>query len=457
MEYSLLRNPEHCGDALNGEASIRPALRVCADAVDLDCRNAPAGAQEPNVLALERAATGRHKSFAVQNRSDLLVHLAGRIEIGDAPLQSIKVKIVSVRVNPPLDEMFAGRAGLPNDLEPDLALQPLLIKHDLPHDESQNALPVGRRRGGGMPDSRQVLAEGLQPCVFRHADNGRFFQAPAGMLLLDRFDGAQLLFPGAFQRAGDEPVLGLDRIVLATRPLGLVASPFSPERPLPLQLPVLFRQLLDRRQRDRDLVGSESLKKGSLDQRVDRKGADFLAQRAASLVPIDAAAIDGIVGLRPRVANTHATPATAANRDALQQSRAFARRASVARLVAGDILRHSPLVGHELLPADVTRVSRLQATRPIRERHFDGSRHRPRAASARVLLPPTVNIRPSIGGILKNMANPRAVRVPPDHFMRDGPSTGRTGKGKPLARKNRITPRALCSSLNLAKTNCSRA
>lgn len=121
------------------------------------------------------------------------------MEIHDAPLQPIKVKIVSVRVNPPLNEMLAGRAGLPNDLEPDLALQPLLVKHDLPHDESQNALPVGRRRGGGMPDLRQVLAEGSQPGVFRRANNGRLFQAPTGMLLLDRFDRAQLFFPGAFQ------------------------------------------------------------------------------------------------------------------------------------------------------------------------------------------------------------------------------------------------------------------
>jgi hypothetical protein len=138
--------------------------------------------------AQPRAAT---KTFSVQYCRDLLVHFAGCMEIHDAPLQPIKVKIVSVRVNPPLNEMLAGRAGLPNDLEPDLTLQPLLVKYDLTHDESQNALPVGRRRGGGMPNSRQVLAESSQPGVFAHADDGRFFQAPTGMLLFDRFDGTQ--------------------------------------------------------------------------------------------------------------------------------------------------------------------------------------------------------------------------------------------------------------------------
>jgi hypothetical protein len=64
-------------------------------------------------------------------------------------------------------------------------------------------------------------------------------------------------------------------------------------------------------------------------------------------------------------------------------------------VLAGDILRHPPLVGHELLPADVTRVSRLQANRPIRDRHFDGSTRGGSGSG------PVVDDRlPSIGRIL---------------------------------------------------------
>lgn len=53
----------------------------------------------------------------------------------------------------------------------------------------------------------------------------------------------------------------------------------------------------------------------------------------------------------------HAPAATTTNSDALKQRRAFARRAGVPRFVTVDVVRQSSLVGHELLPADVTRVS----------------------------------------------------------------------------------------------------
>src|SRR6266576_869795 len=139
----------------------------------------------------------------------------------------------------------------------------------------------------------------------------------ARMLLLDSLDGAQLLFPSPFERARHETVLGLNGIILAPCPLGLVAGAFSPERPLPLEVPALLFQLPYRRERDRNLVGGESIEEEALDERVDRQGADFLTQRTASLVPIDPAAIDRIVATQPRVAQAHATSTTAADRNTL--------------------------------------------------------------------------------------------------------------------------------------------
>jgi hypothetical protein len=38
----------------------------------------------------------------------------------------------------------------------------------------------------------------------------------------------------------------------------------------------------------------------------------------------------------------------------------------VSRLISVDVVPQSPLVGHELLPANVTRVGSLQANRPVR-------------------------------------------------------------------------------------------
>jgi len=50
---------------------------------------------------------------------------------------------------------------------------------------------------------------------------------------------------------------------------------------------------------------------------VNRQGPDFLAQCTALLVPIRAAAIDRIVGIRARVAQAHAPSTTAADRNSL--------------------------------------------------------------------------------------------------------------------------------------------
>lgn len=64
-------------------------------------------------------------------------------------------------VNAPLQVMLAGCGGLLDDLEPHLTSGPLLIKNDFADDKSQNALAIGCRRGGRIPNPRRVLAERL--------------------------------------------------------------------------------------------------------------------------------------------------------------------------------------------------------------------------------------------------------------------------------------------------------
>src|ERR1700682_66051 len=241
---------------------------------------------------------------------------------------------------------------------------------------------------------------------------------PACIFLFNSFLGAQLVFPGSFERACHKSVFGLDSVVLPSRPLGLVAGAFSSERPLPLKLPTLFLQLSHRRERDRNLVRSESIEENALDERIDRQCPDFLTQCAGSLVASPPETIDWVVAIRSRIAQTHAAATAAADCDALQQRRASARRARVPRLIAVDVVCHSPLVGHELLPADITRVSGLQANRPVSDCHLDGSPRRSQSTSARILLPAAIDVSPSIGRILKNVTNPRTVGLTPEDIMR---------------------------------------
>jgi hypothetical protein len=123
----------------------------------------------------------------------------------------------------------------------------------------------------------------VQRCAICRADDERFFGAPARILLLDGFDSTQLLFPGMLQRACHEPVLGFDSIILAPRPLSLVASALAAECPLPLELSALLLQLPHRRKRYRILIWGESIKHDVRNKRINRQGSNFLTQCTAAL------------------------------------------------------------------------------------------------------------------------------------------------------------------------------
>ena len=104
----------------------------------------------------------------------------------------------------------------------------------------------------------------------------------------------------------------------------------------------------------------------------------------------------------------------------------------MSRLVSIGVVGQSPLVGHVLLPADVTRMGGPEANRPVLDRHLDGRRTRAWPAAARLRSPAAIDIRPSIGGILKNAANPRAVSFPPDDVVRARPEERTNGQRQPV-------------------------
>lgn len=111
--------------------------------------------------SLASAASGRDEAFVIEYRRDLAIHLVFSIQLANSSRQRINVDVIAVGVNAPLYVMVAGCAGLPEDLGPHLTLGPLLIKNDFADDKSQNALAIGCRRGGRIPNPRQVLAERL--------------------------------------------------------------------------------------------------------------------------------------------------------------------------------------------------------------------------------------------------------------------------------------------------------
>src|SRR5215210_1122629 len=254
------------------------------------------------------------------------------------------------------------------------------------------------------------------------AQDERLVVAPAGILLLDGFGGAQLLLPGPLQRARHQAVLRLDGVVLAPGPLGLVAGAFAPKGPLLVKLARLLLELPKRRNSHGDLVGREGLQKNALDQRVDGQSAHLLAERTAGVVAIGAAAIDRIIPVRAGVAQAHAATAAPARGNALEQRAALAGHAGMARFVAVDVVGQALLVGHELLPANVAGVGGLQAHLPLGDGDLRGcDARRPRPTPARIRAPTAVDVGPSIGWVLEDVAHPRAVGLAPDNRVRGRP------------------------------------
>src|SRR4051794_24543811 len=84
VKDGLRCDPERCGGALDRVGPIGPVWRVRARPVDFHRRDAPALAQQPDILASEGAASRRHETLPVERRRDLLIHLAGTIEGRDA-------------------------------------------------------------------------------------------------------------------------------------------------------------------------------------------------------------------------------------------------------------------------------------------------------------------------------------------------------------------------------------
>src|SRR3712207_9293658 len=79
-------------------------------------------------------------------------------------------------------------------------------------------------------------------------------------------------------RSRHQPVLGLDRVVLAPGPLGLVAGALAPQDPLLFQPMRFLLQLPESGDGNGDPVGCEGVEKGALDE--DRKSTRLNSSHA---------------------------------------------------------------------------------------------------------------------------------------------------------------------------------
>ena len=137
IEYDMRCDADGGSGALYRVASVRPSRWICYYAVDLDGRDPPPLPQTVDHLAGERRSVRCAERFMVEDGGNLAVYLLQTIQLGDA-----LPKLVLIG-HTPLQPVLTCRAGLPDDLDPDLAAPTLLIQYQLLDYQPNDLLAVG--------------------------------------------------------------------------------------------------------------------------------------------------------------------------------------------------------------------------------------------------------------------------------------------------------------------------
>src|ERR1700733_3488758 len=163
-------------------------------------------------------------------------------------------------------------------------------------------------------------------------------------------------------RSRERATLRLDGVILATRVLGIVASPLALQRPLPLHCPAPSFDLAQCSHCQGNPVRRQRLQDESLNFSIDRERSRLLALRPPFRAAVGNADVNRIVAVRSRVAQAHTAGAAATADNPLQQCIAFARDPGPARIVSIEVVPQLPTVRHELIPVDISRMGVLNPT-----------------------------------------------------------------------------------------------
>lgn len=163
--------------------------------------------------------------------------------------------------------------------------------------------------------------------------------------------------------------------------------------------------------------GSSAFQEHPGDQLIYCGRPNLLTERTAGLVAVRQAAVNGACIVGAAVAHGHPPSALAADRQALQQSNALAWRAAVAGLVSIGVVGEASLIGHELLPVNITRVCVFDANLAVVNGHLRGCAVRTWTLADRIYSAPTVDICAGIGRVVQNMMDMGDGGVSPHQLM----------------------------------------
>ena len=284
-------------------------------------------------------------------------------------------------------------------------------------------------------DQLLALGDGGRRCVKYRLDVGAGGGDPGEFLAGQRYRAAgllgaqvvfglphrgQLVLPRAFQGAGDQPVLRLDRVVLAPGPAGFILGALDGEGERGQPLPVV---LLGFGQR----LGGGFQRRGF--EHREQLGQDGLFAAAAALGAIEllgaGADIAGAVAFRPGVAGLHDPPAPAAAQQALQQRGALPWGAAAVSARRPPVRAQPGGVGLVFLPGDESGVMAGDQHRPLLAGQLPHSAdHLPGGVYPFPDAGAAEHERPGIGGVGQQVMHCRVGGRRPADPPRAGPPAG---------------------------------
>ena len=166
---------------------------------------------------MKRLSIGGALALGIEPRRDLALRLLVRLSLAH-PCLDVVAGTGLLGAHGVLAQVVRGtRPRLPVALKPPRAAQALLIHQDLCDAEAAQRLPIGIGRRVCVPDAGSGCAHGPHRMTVLQGHGGLVVPWPRRIGARRGFHGAQGVFPGLFQRAGHQAIVGFHRIIL---PLG---------------------------------------------------------------------------------------------------------------------------------------------------------------------------------------------------------------------------------------------
>ncbi len=180
-------NSQPSCSAFNRIGAISPLDRITLFSVEFDRRDLPFLTQMPDHFARNGVCElWRLIPLRSEHRRNLGIHQPCTIEVADALLKCLRISQHGVASYAAFVPELVMGPGLPVDLHPDLASNPLAIDDHLSNHQAQHLLALRISRCGSLPESRKITAKSEDSLSIRLRENSQTGRTPCLILFFHR-------------------------------------------------------------------------------------------------------------------------------------------------------------------------------------------------------------------------------------------------------------------------------